>query len=68
MRITPATAGGGAGPRREFLRFGLSAAGGLSLPGMLRSRAESQLGAAPKAVIAPIRAMKWVQSPSTING
>lgn len=51
MRITPAMAGGGAGPRREFLRFGLSAAGGLSLPGMLRLRAESQLGAAPKAVI-----------------
>ncbi len=51
MRITPAMAGGGVGPRREFLRFGLSAAGGLSLPGMLRLRAESQLGAASKAVI-----------------
>ncbi len=41
------------GPRRAFLQFGLSAVGGLSLPGMLRLRAESPRGrgGSPKGVI-----------------
>ena len=55
MTIASPLTGNRLGPRRAFVRFGLSAVGGLSLPGMLRLRAESPLvdGAArvPKAVI-----------------
>jgi hypothetical protein len=53
MTIAAATTAGRMGPRREFLRFGLSAAGGLSLPGLLRLRAEGApvAAVAPKAVI-----------------
>ncbi len=55
MTIASPLTGSRLGPRRAFVRFGLSAVGGLSLPGMLRLRAESPLvdGAAPvpKAVI-----------------
>jgi hypothetical protein len=57
MQLPPMTAC--AGPRfrlrrREFLRFGLGGAGGLSLPGLLRRRAEAQVPAKERTALAVV--------------